>query len=140
MQSEAHVKTDEAAVLRAAFLAGAILDAGALLPMLVPTAARVLWGVDDKSWGYRFAMGYGASLMAGWTLLLVWAARRPLERRVIAPLTMLVICGLIVTEITGVAFGGLSPGRLLPTWCLQALLLLSFAWAYQRSGRTAVRR
>ena len=80
MQSEAHVKTDEAAVLRAAFLAGAILDAGALLPMLVRTV------------------------------------------------------------ITGMAFGGLSASRLLPTWCLQGLLLLWFAWAYQRSGRTAVRR
>ena len=35
---------------------------------------------------------------------------------------------------------GLSAGRLLLTWCLQALLLLWFAWAYQHSGRNAVRQ
>jgi hypothetical protein len=129
---------DKAAVLRAAFLAGATVDAGALLPMLVPTVAREVWGVDDTSWGYRFAMGYGASLMAGWTLLLIWAARSPLERRVVALLTVLVITGLIVTEIIGVAFGWLHVGRMLPIWCLQALLLTWLAWAYQRSGRSPV--
>ena len=51
--------------------------------MLSPRIADVLWGLHDTSGTYRFAMGYGASLMLGWTLLLLWAYRRPVERRVV---------------------------------------------------------
>jgi hypothetical protein len=78
-------------LLRAAFLAGAVTDAAALLPMLFPPLAELLWGFHDTSGSYRFAMGYGASLMLGWTFLLVWAYRRPLERQFVAALTVLVI-------------------------------------------------
>ena len=85
--------------LRTAFAAGAVTDGIALLPMLVPPLASLLWGFDDVSGAYRFAMGYGASLMLGWTALLVWAYQRPLERRFVAALTVLVIYGLVATEI-----------------------------------------
>ncbi len=36
-------------LLKTAFLAGAITDALALLPMLVPELARLLWGFEDQS-------------------------------------------------------------------------------------------
>ena len=85
---------DQERLLRTAFVAGAVTDGLALVPMLVPAAARLLWGFDDPSGAYRFAMGYGASLMLGWTALLVWASRRPLERRFVAALTVLVIYGI----------------------------------------------
>lgn len=117
-------------MLRTAFVVGAVTDALALVPMLFPSMARLLWGFDDPSGSYRFAMGYGASLMLGWTALLVWAARRPLERRFVAPLTVLVIYGLVVTEVAAVHAGTLSAARLAPTWVLQAVLLVLFAGAY----------
>lgn len=120
----------EVGVLRTAFLMGAVTDAGALVPMLVPSFARLLWGFDDVSGSYRFAMGYGASLMLGWTILLLWARARPLERRFVAALTVLVICGLILTEVIAVLSGALAPGRMLPTWGLQLGLLALFAGAY----------
>jgi hypothetical protein len=117
-------------LLRIAFLAGVITDAGALLPMLFPQLANFLWGFRDVSGSYRFAMGYGASLMLAWTVLLVWAYQRPLERRFVAVLTVLVILGLILTEVTAVLSGALEARRMVPTWCLQALLLVLFAGAY----------
>ncbi|MDP3936651.1 MAG: hypothetical protein Q8R92_00770 [Deltaproteobacteria bacterium] len=117
-------------LLRAAFLAGAVTDALALVPMLVPGMARLLWGFDDPTGSYRFAMGYGASLMLGWTGLLLWAYRRPLERRFVAALTVLVIYGLVITEIAAVLAGDLAAWRMIPTWCLQAILLGLFATAY----------
>jgi len=120
----------EARLLRTAFLAGAITDAGAIFPMLVPPLAGLLWGFEDVSGSYRFAMGYGASLMLGWTVLLLWAYRRPLERRFVAALTVLVICGLVFTEILAVASGVLETWRMVSTWCLQAGLLGLFASAY----------
>ena len=81
----------EERLLKTAFLAGAVTDALALFPMLIPPLATLLWGFDQPTGAYRFAMGYGASLMLGWTALLVWAYQCPLERRVVAALTVLVI-------------------------------------------------
>src|SRR5262249_39295764 len=120
----------EERLLRTAFLAGAVTDAAALLPMLSPSLAGVLWGFHDVSGAYRFAMGYGASLMFGWTILLLWAARRPLERRFVALLTVVVIYGLLVTEVVAVRSGTLAAWRMVPTWCLQAALLGLFAGGY----------
>lgn len=120
----------QAALLRIAFLAGAATDAVALLPMLFPPVAWYLWGIDDVSGSYRFAMGYGASLMLGWTALLLWASRRPAERRFVAALTVLVIWGLVLAEIAAVHSGAISIARMAPTWCLQAGLLVLFAYAH----------
>jgi hypothetical protein len=125
-----HVQDPEVRLLRRAFLLGAITDAAALVPMLVPEMANVLWGFGDASGSYRFAMGYGASLMLGWTVLLLWARRRPLERRFVALLTVLVIYGLVLTEVAAVVSGAMPAWRMVPTWILQAGLLALFATAY----------
>lgn len=119
-----------ARLLRTAFMAGAVTDALALVPMLSPSMARLLWGFEDAGGPYRFAMGYGASLMAAWTVLLLWARRRPIERAFVAALTVLVIHGLVATEVTAVLSGGLAAWRMAPTWLIQATLLVLFATAY----------
>jgi hypothetical protein len=118
-----------ARLLRTAFLAGAVTDALALVPMLVPPMTRLLWGFELDGPG-RFAMGYGASLMAAWTALLLWASRKPVERAFVAALTVFVIYGLVATEIAAVAAGVLPLWRMAPTWALQAALLALFATAY----------
>lgn len=119
--------------LRTAFVAGAVTDALAVVPMVCPPVARLLWGFDDPSGAYRFAMGYGASLMLGWTVLCLWAARRPVERRGVAALTVLVIYGLALTELAAVASGAMALRRVVPTWCLQAALLALFAGGYHHA-------
>jgi hypothetical protein len=120
----------QARLLRGAFLAGAVTDALALIPMLSPSMARILWGFDDLGAPYRFAMGYGASLMAAWTVLLLWAYQHPIERAFVAALTVFVIYGLAATEIAVVLSGALPAWRMIPTWILQAILLAWFALAY----------
>lgn len=100
--------------------------------MLVPPLGRLLWDFEDQGGAYRFAMGYGASLMLGWTALLLWASRRPLERRFVAALTVLVIYGLVATEIVAVVGGHMPAARMISTWILQAVLLGLFATAYHR--------
>ncbi|MBI3758799.1 MAG: hypothetical protein HY269_03490 [Deltaproteobacteria bacterium] len=117
-------------LLRAAFLAGAVPDALAVIPMLFPPMARLLWGFENLGGPYRFAMGYGASLMAAWTALLIWAYQRPIERAFVAALTVFVIYGLVATEIAAVFSGALPAWRMVPTWVLQAILLSLFATAY----------
>jgi hypothetical protein len=121
-------------LLRIAFLVGAVTDALALIPMLSTDLARLLWGFEEFAAPYRFAMGYGASLMAAWTLLLLWAWRRPIERAFVAALTVFVIYGLIATEVVAVLSGGLPAWRMAPTWVLQFALLVLFATAYHYRG------
>ncbi len=115
-------------LLRAAFIAGAITDALAIVPMVVPPLARLTRGFDDSSDAYRFAMGYAASLMLSWTALLVWAYHRPVERRFVAALTILVICGLVLTEIVGVISGSLAWSWLLATRVLSAIRRRRARW------------
>ena len=124
------METRQERILRVAFLAGAVTDALALVPMLFPPVAQLLWGFEDTSGAYRFAMGYGASLMAAWTALLAWAYRRPLERSFVAVLTVFVIYGLVATEVVAVLGGHVAAWRMVPTWCLQAALVALFAGGY----------
>ena len=116
--------------LKIAFLAGIITDALALIPMIYTPMAKLMWGFDQFNGNYFFAMGYGASLMAGWTLLLIWAYKKPLERRFIAFLTILVIIGLIATEIFTIANGSMNINKMIPTWILQIVLLGLFSFSY----------
>jgi uncharacterized membrane protein len=120
------MKNRQSQFLRIAFAAGAITDALALLPMLFPALAKIMWGVTDISDSYRFAMGYAAALMLGWTGLLVWAYQRPIERQAVAVLTILVISGLVITEIFSVLNGSVALWQMVPTWVLQAILLALF--------------
>jgi hypothetical protein len=99
-------------VLRVAFLVGAVTDALAILPMLLPPLANLLWGFEDMSGAYQFAMGYGASLMLGWTALLIWAYQKPMERKVVAALTVIVIYGLVLTEVMAVLLGHIAAWRM----------------------------
>ncbi len=54
----------------------------------------------------RLVMGVAASLMTGWTLLLAWAAAKPVERRAVMLLTAVpVIAGLTIVTAIGIVNG-----------------------------------
>jgi hypothetical protein len=85
--------------------------------------------------GVRYAMGMGAALMFGWTALLLWADRRPIERRDVLALTVVpVIAGPAVNEAFGVASGFLSAAFAAPIWALQLGLGLLFLVSWRRAG------
>ena len=116
--------------LKCSFLIGAITDALALIPMLSPIAAKIMWGFDSFSQSYYFAMGYGSSLMFGWTILLIWAFKKPLERTNVALLTIIVIIGLVATEVITSINGFIEIHKLIPTLILQTILLVLFSFSY----------
>ncbi len=124
-------------LLRASFWAGAILDVLAFLLMLFP--ALFAWNnrlVDfQPGVEYRYAMGMGAPLMLGWTVLLLWADRRPLERRSVLWITLLVVLGEVLTEVYGVSAGFISAGALTVTWILQLLLVLLFLFSLWKASK-----
>jgi hypothetical protein len=83
--------------LRISYWTGAIIDALVLIPMLSPKAFALSNHIANfnPGWDFRHAMAFGAALMAGWTVLLLWADRKPLERRGVLLITVFpVIVGL----------------------------------------------
>lgn len=127
-------------LIRVAFLVGAVTDALAVIPMLSRRVGATLFGGDPSrdSHEYRYAMGIAASLMAGWTLLLLWAALEPLERRGILPLTVFpVITGIVGATIVAVRRGVVVRSRVVPLWvhlaivsaCYLVLFVLSSPYA-----------
>lgn len=106
-------------MLRISFLVGAITDGLAFITMAFPKIGSALFGADSKKLGaeYRFAMGIGASLMAGWTGLLFWGAIKPIERRDILLLTLVpVVAGIIAATIYGVRNRVIHKSRTIPLW------------------------
>ena len=66
--------------LKASYLVGAVADGLIGVLMLMPSRM----GETEL----RYAMGLGAALMFGWTALLLWAWRAPMERRGVLLLTI----------------------------------------------------
>jgi hypothetical protein len=104
---------------RIAFVVGAVTDGLAVFPMLSRRLGAALFGGDGSrnSPEYRYAMGIGASLMAGWTLLLFWGAASPIERRDLLLLTVFpVITGIVVATALAVRRGVIRSTRAIPLW------------------------
>lgn len=118
--------------LRISYWIGALVDGAAAVLMYMPEAGRALYGVTDfqASADYRYAMRFGAALMVGWTLLLLWADRRPVERRGVLPLTVVVIGGLASAGAYAVSADLVELAYMLPTWVLQLGLAALFVYSY----------
>jgi len=121
--------------LKISFLIGAIIDALALIPMVIPAAAKIFWGFSDFSGIYYFAMGMGASLMLAWTILLFWAFRKPLERRYVALFTVIIVAGFVITEIVLSIQGYIPVNKFWASPAMQAILLALFSYSFFISSK-----
>lgn len=109
--------------LRTSYWLGAIGDGVLAIRMLMPDAM----GEAD----FRYAMGTSAALMFGWTCLLIWADRRPVERKGILLLTIFpTISGLMASSVYSFVVGVFSFGRVLPIWTLGAAIICLMGFSY----------
>jgi hypothetical protein len=123
--------------LRISYWVGAVVDFAAGLMMVIPALFAFMSQPVNFQPGndYRYAMGMGAPLMFGWTVLLLWADRKPLERKGILPITLLVVIGEALTQVWGVTVGFVPLGALVPTFILQALIFSLFLFSYLNARR-----
>ena len=120
-------------LLRIAFLVGAVTDGLAVIPMLSRRIGATLFGGDAAraNLEYRFAMGIGAALMAGWTLLLLWGAASPIARRDILLLTVFpVIAGIVLATVVAARRGLISVSRTIPLWIHLGVVSLFYIMVY----------
>jgi hypothetical protein len=130
---------DSELLLRIAFIAGAVVDAGAAVGMAFPdrfaARSRFTDRINIHAPELRYGMRYGAPLMAGWTVLLIWACFDPLARRDILPITIVpVIAGLMLNDLMARRRRELNLRPLVAVRVLQLALVALFLWAYLNSS------
>ena len=120
-------------LLRIAFWVGAVTDGLAVIPMLSRRIGAAMFGGDSSrnDFNYRFAMGIGAALMAGWTLLLLWGAASPIMRRDVLLLTVFpVITGIVLATVMAARRGLVSAKRTIPLWLHLGAVSLFYVLVY----------
>ncbi len=106
--------------------------------MLSPWFGGIVFGIPNFKPGndYAYAMDLAASLMAGWVLLLIWADRKPVERKGVLLLTVFpVLVGLMLSGIYAVTSNLVAFDKMLPTWMMQGILVFLFGFSYLNAGK-----
>lgn len=132
--------TESQGILRLAYLAGAVVDAAMVVPLLVPGVAAAMLGLHGfaPAPDYRYAAALCAALMAGWTALLVWASRAPVDRRGVLLLTVCpVLLGLVAAGGYAITSGLVRIGYMVPILVVQLGLTVLFLSAYRRARALA---
>jgi len=68
--------------------------------------------------------------MIGWTAILIWADRKPMERKGVLLIVIPVVIGVALNQITAIPSGISSVGAMIPIWILQAVLIALFTFGY----------
>jgi hypothetical protein len=125
-------KQHKTLLLRISFWAGAIIDGFVAIQMLLPDFWLSFNGLPAApSSTLNFALYTAAALMFGWTGLLVWADRKPLQRKGILLLTAFpVVFGLALNNVLAVTSGLRAVQSAIPTLVLQCVLASLFVFSY----------
>jgi hypothetical protein len=98
-------------IIKSAYWLGIAADALWAVALFVPHVFGLLLGNAnfDPDLQVRLIMGIGGSLMTGWTFLLLWAVKEPIERRMVILLTAFpVVFGMFVIAMIGLLGGNTS--------------------------------
>ena len=119
-------------LLRLSYWVGAIADLVVGIAMVYPKFLAQVLRLEKPPLEIetRCALGIGATLMFGWTALLLWADRRPLERKGVLLLTVAVILGLAFTVLYGFLGGYIPLASAVAVWVFQTFLIVVFLSAY----------
>ncbi|MCK4565755.1 MAG: hypothetical protein KAU48_00460, partial [Candidatus Thorarchaeota archaeon] len=126
--------------LRLSYWFGAVIDAIVGVSMIFPDVFAMMEGFSTFTPGpdYTFAMGLGAPLMFGWTILLLWGDRKPVERREILLITVFpVIIGIYANRLAGLANGFVTLEGSLISLIVPIILVALFVGSYLYSVRNS---
>ena len=85
---------------------------------------------------YRYAITIAATFMLVWAILLLWADRKPLERKDILLILIPVILGLRISIFLGYYFGILNIERVIFDTIMSMILLILVIFSYIYSRKS----
>jgi len=125
-------------LLRIAYWWGILADAAMVILYLFPKLFLQTMNVNlQPDAGFSYGLVNAAPVMVGWTLLLFWADRKPVERKVILLLTLPIVAGYFLVELYGISIGLTSPGAILPLFISQMCMSVLFVFSYLNAGSSA---
>jgi hypothetical protein len=95
-------------LIKTGYYLGIVADALWSVALLYPPVFGLLTGDPefDPNIQVRLIMGMGGALMAGWTILLIWALLEPIQRRFVILITAYpVVLGMFVISLIGYITG-----------------------------------
>ena len=119
---------------------GIAADALWAAALLFPPVFGVLTGVDDFSpdWQMQSVMTIGGVLMAGWTVLLLWAVQRPIERRFVILLTAILVTAFFLLALVNILKGNTNEYWVLIKCLVLFVTMITSYSLSSRMDRTAV--
>jgi hypothetical protein len=129
--------SEDLKIIKAAYLIGIIADGLWAVALFFPPLFCLLTNNTNLNPDFetRMVMGIAGSLMLGWTLLLVWAYLKPIERRFILLLTAfpVVLCLFVITLIS------VFNGQTFVLWLSVKtfLIMILMTYSYFRANRMA---
>jgi hypothetical protein len=114
---------DRILIIRITLWLGIIADAFETIRMSIPNifiATTEINVINNDS--FQFGLFLGVPLMLGWTIVLFWADRKPIERRGILLCLAPVLISYIVVELLGLRLGVINLQNLLPMIVMQSIL------------------
>jgi hypothetical protein len=117
---------------------GAFIDAAAAIMLMVPKVNQFITGINEvpDTAGYRSNNVTATALMWGWTALLIWASRKPYERRGVVALTIVpVLVWMISGRLGDIFLYGAQLDRVLPILIMQFLLVGLFSFSLWINSR-----
>lgn len=118
-------------MLRITYWWGIIADAVETVLMTFPKLFIASTGANVRPEpGFNLALMYGAPVMLGWTLLLFWADRKPLERRGVLLCLIPVVVAYFFVEILAVSRGIIPLKNMVPVFIVQPLFLFMIILSY----------
>ncbi|MFC2122662.1 hypothetical protein ACFLRP_03145 [Bacteroidota bacterium] len=121
-------------LIKIAYWLGIVADALWAVGLFFPQIYGMLMGNPDfdPDLPTRLIMGIGGILMTGWTFLLLWAVREPIERRTVILLTASVVIGMFIVTLIGILGGNTSS-----IWILikTTILFISMVISYIIAGK-----
>ncbi len=114
--------------LKISYIVGAVVDGLVGIFILIP-------GQMGKT-EFRYPIELAASFMFGWALLLVWANRKPRERKGVLLITIFpVITGILISAVVSVISGIFPVLRVMPVFLLELGLLALFGFSYFKAWK-----
>ena len=126
-------------LLRISYWWGIIADALSAILMLFPNLFLRFMNINlAPEPGFGYGLRYNVTLMVGWTILLFWADRKPMERKDILLLTLPVVAGYGIFEIYSLLAGFTVLVQQMPLLIMQVALSAMFLFSYLYARRLEI--